>query len=183
VKDLIHSKREFIGHRVKEFREKLGLSHSLFAKGCGLSAGTIVTIEAGEKGYIIDSLLAITYFLGLELEEFASQSVKVPSRDAIVDRINDFHKKHHSKGYLVIDKKQRLSNILKERLLKTDFLSEPKEIGEIIRFCKLEYKVELMSSSVSNAMRSLQEQGVVKIIRPKKGRNLLYKKHSAKNAG
>jgi transcriptional regulator with XRE-family HTH domain len=176
VRDLIHKKRLFVGKRVKEFREKLGLSHAYFAKGCGLSKGTIVTIESGKAGYIIDSLLAITYFLGMELEEILDPAIETLSRDVVVERMIAFHKQHRSKAYLILNKKPRLSNILKERLLQSDFLLEPREIGEIVAYCKEEYQIELESSSVSNAMKKLKEEELIKIIRSPKGRNKLYKK-------
>jgi transcriptional regulator with XRE-family HTH domain len=176
VTNLIQKKRELIGKRVSELREKLGLSQPQFARGCGLSIGTIVTIESGQQGYIIDSLLAIVYFLGMDLEQVVDATFIIPSRQLLQERLVAFHELNHSKKYQVLFEKQRLSNVLKERLLNTDFLKEPKEIKEIINFCKDEYKVEFESSSVSNAMKSLELKKLVKIIRPKHGHNNLYKK-------
>lgn len=79
-------------------------------------------------------------------------------------KLKSYHKTHNSKAFAILGKKRiNIKNIIKERLFKTEFLNSPREVREIVEYCKKEYNIKLKGTSVSNALKRLSEEGLIKV--------------------
>lgn len=164
MQKLINKKRKSIGQRIKLIRKELGLTQIELAKGASVSKGTINAIESGNKGCQLENLLAVGYFFGMELEEIATPTAPPQNALQLRDNIISFHKKHNSKEYKILNKKPRIVNALRHKILSTDFLDTPKEVKDILDYCKTEYDWVYKSSSMSNALKALIKEGKIKMI-------------------
>ena len=62
----------FLGHRIRELRQKKGFSQESFADHCGLHRTYMGGIERGERNVTIQTVLTMAKGLGITMSELLS---------------------------------------------------------------------------------------------------------------
>lgn len=170
MKNKIVEKRIHIGIRIRQLRGKLGMTQQTLAQATGLSEGTIMSIETGQSGYVIDSILAVCFFFGYEMEELLNTGFAIPDYSRLREKISRYHKRTGSASYEYLFRKPRAKTMLKESVLPAGFLNSPREIKAIKWYLLDRYNLEYLSSTLTNALRALAKEGIIKImVTQKKG--------------
>lgn len=149
---LIKKDKEQIALRSKKLREMLSLTQEQLAMAIGVSRGTYVAVEKA-KGFTGDTLLAICHFFGMTLTEFSNFNIALPSELELREKIKRYHVNNNSTKYKVLENPPLLSSIIEFRLLRSDFLKEPRRVSEIIDYINDEYKLLFNSSVLSQALK------------------------------
>ena len=161
MKDLIKKEKEQLGSKIQKLRELLSLTQSQLGKTLGISKGTIASMEAGKR-FTGDYLLAVVHFFGMNLSEFSNFKTALPDELALRSRIKEYHKKHGSTAYTILDEPPNLNTLIEFRLVTSDFFTTPKTVKEIIDYCSSEYKLSFKSSVVSQALINATKSGILK---------------------
>ena len=161
MKDLIKKEKEQLGSKIQKLRELLSLTQLQLGKALGISKGTIASMEAGKR-FTGDYLLAIVHFFAMDLSEFSNFRTALPDELAFRSRIKEYHKKHNSTAYKILDEPPNLNALIEFRLVKSDFFKTPKTVKEIVEHCNSEYELSFKSSIVSQALINATKSGILK---------------------
>lgn len=137
-----------VGANVKAIRKALGLSQLNFSIVTGLSKASIVNIESGKKGYNLKLLESITSFTKYSLNDLSNRHFKpeVNLREKLskLYRNNEFSH--------LLNCTPEIVYAIEFKLLRSDFIDQPKEISQIRSFFeKLGWMYN--GTSISNALK------------------------------
>lgn len=158
------AKRQLLGLRIKSLREEIGLSQHDLASATGLSSGTIANIEGGKANSGFSQILSILYFFGYEIEAIAGEEFVCPNEGVLRKQITAFHKNRESASVLVyLEKQPSINYAIKKRILKSSLLDTPQRIQTIKEYLKKEYGWVYKSSSITNTLSALANEGLISI--------------------
>lgn len=180
MKNLIEEEKEAIGMRIRSLRKLVSLTVTQLGKATEISKGTINSIESG-RGFNADYILAISHFFAMELSELANYRLPLPNELEFRARIKEYHEKHESTAYEVLDEQPNLNAVIEFRLARTEFLlGKSRSVKEISAFCNEEYGLTLKSSILSQALKKAVDNEIL-VREPKDGKNYLYKARPEKD--
>lgn len=143
--------RQIIGKNIKSLRETLGLSQIQFAIVTGISRASIVNIESGKTGYNVNLLDNVLSFSNYSMEELSRQNLII-SND-LRDELIAFHKESLDVSG-ILNEKPTIVYAIKYKLLKSEFLENPREINDIKAFFK-KFGWEFQGTSIQNALKRM----------------------------
>ncbi len=163
-----------IGSRLLALRETSNLSQRELTMLSSVSEPTISRMENGAKSFEFQNLEKIARVFGYQIEGLVSKNFEVPTESQLRDAI----KKHIKVNKLDVDfkmlfKKKRGTAYYVDKIMETDFLNKPKEMKEIVEYCKHEYSVVLKGDDIGNILKRREEKQQIKR-RPIKGTNRFY---------
>lgn len=84
---------ELVGHRIREYRAKKGLSQEELAHRADLHTAHLGQIERGEKSPTLDSLEKVVNALGITFEElFSFESTPSTATEPLIEKIVSYLK-------------------------------------------------------------------------------------------
>jgi len=161
-----------ISKNIRLVREVLGLSQKDFAILSNISRSSIIKIEEGKSNYNIDLLNNILSFTNFDLQQISSSNFKVSEnyREKLIKRYhNDLTKK------IILENQPPLVFCIKNHLLKSTFLEEPKEIREISMFFK-EHNWNFSGNSIQIALKRMPDLIEIRKHESKGNTNIYLKK-------
>lgn len=169
--------KQTLGKKIKALRDSLGLSQLQVSFATGISPKTLYSIESGRGNYGVDHLLALSEFYVLELRELADISLQNPAEPELRKNISVYHQDKGSNAHLVLRERPTIVYALSRKLLQTDFLDEFREVKDIRKYCIKKHEWSYISSSITNALETLHEQGLIEIAKhPTKMNTNIYRK-------
>ncbi len=145
--------KKIIGRNVKLLRESLGLSQVDFSHLVDVSPGTITNLEYGRAPNSLNTLEKFLIFFGIEMEELLYREISIPAdfRESIIN-------KHKTNKELInlLHRRPTIVYAIKFKLLKSDFLDKPKEIGEVKAYFE-EFGWSFLGTSISNALKRMPD--------------------------
>lgn len=137
-----------VGANIKAIRKVLGLSQLNFSIVTGLSKASIINIESGKKGYNLKLLENITSFTKYSLNDLSNRYFKPEVN--LREKLGKLYKR--SEFSHILNCTPEIVYAIEFKLLKSDFIDQPKEISQIRSFFeKLGWKYN--GTSISNAMK------------------------------
>ncbi|MBK1442578.1 helix-turn-helix transcriptional regulator [Parapedobacter sp. ISTM3] len=161
-----------ISSNVVELRDALGLSQKDFSILANIASSTLINIESGNKSFKISTLSGILAFTNIKLEELSKASFVPPKN--LRAKLTEKYKNEPS-IYVILSKEPSIPYAIKYKLLKTDFLDQPKETRQIAKFFRDNYGWRYKGNSIHSTMRRLTHLIDIKP-HPNKGRTNLYSK-------
>lgn len=163
-----------IGARLFALRKISGLSQSELTLLSSVSEPTISRMENGVKSFEFQNLEKIVQVFGYQIGNLFNSEFEEPTESQLRAAI----KKHIKVNNLDIDFKMLFKKKLGtasyvDKIMETDFLDAPREMREIVEYCKDEYSVALKGDDVGNILKRREEKGLIKR-RPIKGTNRYY---------
>lgn len=163
-----------IGARLFALRKISGLSQSGLTLLSSVSEPTISRMENGVKSFEFQNLEKIAPVFGYQVGNLLSKEFEEPTEAQLRASI----KKHIKAKSLDVDfkmlfKKKRGTASYVDQMMETDFLDDPREMKEILEYCKDEYSVALKGDDIGNILKRREEKGLIKR-RPIKGTNRYY---------
>lgn len=147
------SDKELIGKNIKLLRNAAGLSQHDLSTLIDISKRTIANIESGKTRHSLDVLDEILSFFNCDLEDIRSKEVVVPID--FREQLIAYHARNKTLSNL-LTKSPTIVYAIEFKLLKSDFLDSPKEIGQIkLFFEKLGWQYS--GPSISNALSRRNE--------------------------
>lgn len=143
--------RNIIGENVKSIRIALGLSLLNFSIVTGLSKASVINIESGKTGYNLNLLDNIILFSRQSLSDLSNENYTPVEnlRDKLIN-----HYKHNPEFISILNQTPEIVYAVKYKLLKSDFINEPKEINEIKTFFE-QFGWIYLGTSISNTLKRL----------------------------
>jgi len=158
-------KQELIakGQKIKDFRLSLGFSMVNLATLSGISPATISRIENGGK-YTPKKLETICELFGIQVNELEKSDLSKISKDDIYKRISDQVKRTGitRTEFSLIRKETKTfhgPSYLIKMSIEDGFLNKFREVGEVQDHIQNEYGVQLLSSSITNAL--MRKDGII----------------------
>ncbi|WP_017260197.1 helix-turn-helix transcriptional regulator [Pedobacter arcticus] len=142
-----------IAKNIKLVRESLGLSQKDFAILVGISRSSIIKIEDGKANYNIALINNVLNFTHFDLQQVSSSNFKVP--DYYREKLIKVYHKDLTKR-IILENQPPLVFCIKNYLLKTSFLDQPKEIKEIVVFFKIS-NWNFSGNSIQIALKRMPE--------------------------
>lgn len=163
--------RAILGKNVKALREAVGISQHDFSSLIDISKRSLASIELGATNISVDLLSFISSFYNLTIDKLTDKDLKTPND--FREKIIAFHKDNLS-YQIILNKRPNLTYAINYKLVKTNFLDNPKEINEIkLFFEKQGWKY--LGTSISNALK--REKDRIKIEpHPSKKGTFVYSK-------
>ena len=145
--------RQILGKNIKLLREGAGLSQHDFSTLVDISKRSLANIEAGRTSTNLDLLDKILSIFNYEIEEICKKKIEIPIdfRETLIK----LHKKNHSLTKL-LDQQPNIVYAIKFKLLKSDFVDQPKEISHIKSFFK-QFEWSYKGTSISNALKRMPD--------------------------
>lgn len=163
--------RIIIGKNVKAIRVALGLSLLNFSFLTGLSKASIINIESGKTGYNLNLLDNIILFSKQSLGDLSNENYK--PTDNLRDRLITQYK-NNPEFSSILKQTPEIVYAVSYKLLKSDFINEPKEINEIKIFFE-QFGWVYLGTSISNALKRLPAKIHISQHPSKKNTNLYSK--------
>lgn len=163
--------RKIIARNVKHLRFAIGLSQLKFANLVGLSKPTIINIEGAKRSYTLDLLDKISEFSGYSLSELSRDGFQPNEniREVLAERYRG------NTAYIALDEKPEIVYAIRQKLLKSDFLADPKEIKEIKKYFEgLGWYFK--GTSISNSLKRMSDLIESKKHETKKNTNVYRKR-------
>ncbi|GEM_PF-4415306 len=172
--------KKIIGDNLTLIRQSLVLTHQELADVSGISKGSIIKLEQGDKGYSIDTLLLYIDKIGFTLPEISSAKTEIPEYNQLKNKIVQYHTKNGSAipEDLFPSLENKVKNLVLTRLIPSRYLNKSRTLSEILKYFKDELGYTIKSTSLSNTLIRLSNDGVIEII--KNGSNTF--KYSVKKA-
>lgn len=168
-----HSKEQNIvlGEKLESLRNILILKAEDLATVLTISVNTIKNVEKG-LNVGIEAQGELMFFYGFTLEELSSLK-QLPTWKELVERIENFHKKHNSTAHNIVNKKPKLLELIEFRLIYTDVFDN--WVNEIVieNLCIEEYGFEY--KSILSTLNKSVEKGL--LTSEGKGSDTKYKKN------
>lgn len=143
------SDKELIGRNIKLLRNAAGLSQHDLSTLIDISKRTIANIESGKTRHSLDVLDEILSFFNCNLEDIRSKEIILPID--FRERLISYHSTNKTLSNL-LTKSPTIVYAIEFKLLKSDFIDQPKEISQIKSFFqKLGWTYK--GTSISNALR------------------------------
>lgn len=161
-----------IAKNIKLLREALGLTQKDFAILSGISRSSVEKIEEGKSNYNIDLLNNILLFTNFDLKQISSINFKVA--DNYREKLIKVYYSDISKR-IILESKPALVFCIKNYLLKTAYLNEPKEIKEIVTFFK-EYDWSFSGNAIQIALKRMPDLIEIRKHESKGNTNVYLKK-------
>ena len=157
--------KRIIGDNLKSIRETLLLSHQELAEISGISKGSIIKMEGGKKGYTIDTLIIFIDKIGFTLPEISSEKTKIPEYDQLKNKITQYYNNKSTAVPVELfpNLEHKVKKLVLTRLIPDGYLKKPKTLSEILTYFKDEFGFTLKSTSLSNTLIRLSEEGIVQI--------------------
>jgi transcriptional regulator with XRE-family HTH domain len=163
-----------IGVRLSTLRKIANLSQSGLALLSSVSSPTISRIERGSKTFEYLNLEKALAVFGYRVEGVSGEEFELPTEAQLKAAIKKYIRKNSLDiDYAMLFKRKRGAASYVNQIMETDFLDEPREMKEIIEFCKAEYFVDLKGDDIGNILKRREEKGLIKR-RPIKGTNRYY---------
>lgn len=143
--------RNIIGRNVKSIRIALGLSLLNFSIVTGMSKASVINIESGKTGYNLNLLDNIILFSKQSLGDLSKEDY-APVDDLRDQLINHYKNKPEFIG--ILTQKPEIVYAVKYKLLKSNFINEPKEINEIKVFFE-QFGWKYLGTSISNTLKRM----------------------------
>lgn len=137
-----------VGANVKSIRKSLGLSQLNFSIITELSKASIINIESGKKGYNLKLLENITSFTKYSLSDLSNNNFKPDTN--LRDKLAKLYK--NSEFSHMLNCTPEIVYAIEFKLLKSDFIDQPKEISEIKSFFQ-KFGWTYSGTSISNALK------------------------------
>lgn len=170
---MAQNKLIIISENVKNLREAIGLSQHDFSLIIGLSKRSIANIESGEHDFKIKILYKILSFFNLDFENISNDKLKIT--DDLREITIKEHKKINTDKIEILSKRPTIVYAIKYKLLKSDFLNDPREINEIRTLFK-KWGWVYPSSSITNALMRMPQQIQIRKHESKGNTNIYLKK-------
>jgi transcriptional regulator with XRE-family HTH domain len=160
-KYIIEQKKK-IGKKFYVIRTALKLSENEFAILTKVSPNTIRNIESG-VGFNSNSILSISFFLGIPISELLDLEVVNLDFQIMSEQFWDRVKKYNKDGMLNYNKKRiSIKELLITIISDTDYFNESRQVKDIVKFLREEYKIEASSSIVSQTLSNLEKNNTLK---------------------
>lgn len=145
--------KKIIGTNVKLLREALGLSQVDFSHLVEVSPGTITNLEYGRSPNSLNTLVKFMFFFNVGMDDLLYREISIP-----VDFRESFSNKHKTNKELfnLLHKRPTIVYAIKFKLLKSDFLDKPKEIGEVKAYFE-KFGWSFLGTSISNALKRMPD--------------------------
>ena len=137
-----------VGANVKAIRKALGLSQLNFSIVTGLSKASIINIESSKNGYNLKLLESITSFTKYSLNDLSNKYFKPDVN--LRDKLSKLYK--HSEFSHILNCPPEIVYAIEFKLLKSDFIDQPKEISQIKSFFE-RFGWAYSGTSISNALK------------------------------
>lgn len=160
-KYIIEQKKK-IGKKFYVIRTALKLSENEFAILTKVSPNTIRNIESG-VGFNSNSILSISFFLGIPISELLDLEVVNLDFKVMSEQFWDRVKKYNKDGMLNYNRKRiSIKELLITIISDTDYFNESRQVKDIVKFLREEYKIEASSSIVSQTLSNLEKNNTLK---------------------
>lgn len=162
-----------ISRNIVELRDALGLSQKDFSILANIASSTLINIESGKKSFKISTLNGIFVFTKIRLEELSKASFVPPKN--LREKLTEKYKNEPS-IYVILSKEPSIPYAIKYKLLKTDFLDQPKETRQIAKFFLDNYGWKYKGNSIHSTIRRLTHLIEINPHPSKGGTNLYSRK-------
>jgi len=143
------------GNKLKCLRQSLLLKPEDLATVLTISTNTIKKAEEG--GNVGTEVLnEIILFYGFTIDQFYSTD-SIPHWTDLNKQIENFHKKHKSESYKILNQRPQLIDLIEYRLLGNNFFENWVDEKQVIEFCKEEYAYEY--STATNTLNNAVSKG------------------------
>ena len=115
----------------------------------GLSKASIINIESGKTGYNLNLLDNIISFSRQSLSDLSNENY-TPMEDLRDILIN--HYKNNSEFTGILSQRPEIVYVVKYKLLKSNYMNEPKEINEIKVYFE-QFGWKYLGTSISNTLK------------------------------
>ena len=166
--------RKIIGSNLKKLRQAIGISQIDLGDLLLISKRSIANIEAGVEFDTFDVINTLLQFYGLTVNDVGYHDYKISEdfRDIIIQKHND-----QAEYVVLLSKKPSIPFAIKSKLLNSTYLDEPKEINEIKDFFdKIGWQWN--GSSISTALKRMENRGIIISAHPFKGGTTIFKKQT-----
>ncbi|HEY1061647.1 MAG TPA: helix-turn-helix transcriptional regulator [Daejeonella sp.] len=160
-----------VGANVKAIRKALGLSQLKFSIVIGLSKASIINIESGKKGYNLKLLESVTSFTKYSLNDLSNKYFKPDAN--LRNKLGKLYK--HSEFSHILNCSPEIVYAIEFKLLKSDFIDQPKEISQIKSFFE-RFGWKYSGTSISNALKRMPDLIEIRQHETKKNTNIYLKK-------
>lgn len=148
-----HFDREIIGRNIKALREAVALSQHDFSSLIEISKRSLASIEAGTANSNFELVQKVLEFFNYKIENIVKNKLKISEN--FREQLIDFHK--NNRHFLnILSKKPNLTYAINYKLLKTNFLSKPREVNDIKLFFE-ELGWLYLGTSISNALKRMPD--------------------------
>lgn len=143
--------RSILGKKIKTLREAVGISQHDFSSMIDISKRSLASIELGATNISVALLSVISSFYNLTIEKLTDENLNVP--DNFREKIISLHK-DNTAYQIILNKRPNLTYAISYKLLKENFLNNPKEINEIRSFFE-KNGWNYLGTSISNALKRM----------------------------
>lgn len=150
---MIKIDKKTIGNNVKLLREALGLSQVDFSHLVEVSPGTITNLEYGRAPNSLNTLEKLLIFFNIEMNDLLYREISIPA-----DFRESFINEHKTNKELLnlLHKRPTIVYAIKFKLLKSNFLDKPREIGEVKAYFE-KFGWMFLGTSISNALKRMPD--------------------------
>ena len=178
VEQILAEESQLIGKRIIQLRLRLGIAQKDLARGCRFSLNTIAGLEKGSIRFNQHHRFHICRFFGVNYDLFdPSKTFSVPDFSLLKESSEAYIKAKNPdelKDYREKLAANKVLSILRERVLPSGFLNEPREVKTIRILLKEDYAIQPSGSTISNALKKLIEENKITKVASSKKRVFLY---------
>lgn len=163
-----------VGARLKSIRIQANLSLQQMFLATGVSKGHIINIEAGTVNTGISYLGLYCDLFGIDSALLLDFNSPVPDEATLQQAVKKYIK---SKGIdPAVFFKPGVTNIIVNKLLKTNYLNAPRFAKEIADYCAEKYKVTFTTIRISKVLDDLSKKKVIEKLASDKKSKYQYRK-------
>jgi transcriptional regulator with XRE-family HTH domain len=165
---------EDFGKRVKAFRQAAELSQEQIQYATGISQSNIYSIELGKLNTSLSQAGLLADFFGVPLSELVNFKSAIPDSEILKKGIDIYLKKKKIDPKIYL--KKGLAKLLRDRVLKSKFLSTPRYTKDIADYIHETLNTKFTTSALSQALENLHKQGLIEKISTEKKSKFQYRK-------